>query len=114
MGFEGAMIKPLDSKYECKRSYAWQKAKLFQSDEFRIIDFEEGDGKYKGTLGKVIIDVNGVLVGCGSGFNDNERFDIWSNKDKYLGKWIEVQYQEKIEKTGSLRFPTVRGLRLDK
>jgi len=113
MGFEGAMIKPLDSKYECKRSYAWQKAKLFQSDEFKIVDFEEGDGKYKGTLGKVIIDVNGTLVGVGSGFSDNERFDIWNNKEQYLGKWIEVQYQEKIKKTGSLRFPTVKGIRLD-
>lgn len=114
LGFEGAMIKPLDSKYECKRSYSWQKAKLFQSDEFEIIDFEEGEGKYKGALGKVIINVNGVSVGCGSGFTDDERENIWNNKDTYLGKIIEVQYQEKIEKTGSLRFPTVKGIRLDK
>jgi DNA ligase-1 len=114
MGFEGAMIKPLDSKYECKRSYSWQKAKVFQSDEFRIIDFEEGDGKYKGTLGKVIVDVNGVSVGVGSGFNDNQRNEIWNDKEQYLGKYIEVQYQEKIEKTNSLRFPTVKSLRLDK
>lgn len=114
MGFEGAMIKPLDSKYECKRSYAWQKAKKFQSDEFRIVDFEEGDGKYKGTLGKVIVDVNGTLVGVGSGFNDNQRNEIWNNKEQYLGKYIEVQYQEKIEKTGALRFPTIKSIRFDK
>lgn len=114
MGFEGAMIKPLNSKYECKRSYSWQKVKPFFSDEFKIIDFEEGEGKYKGTLGKVIIDVNGVSVGVGSGWSDAQRNDIWSNKDYYRDKFIEVQYQEKIEKTGSLRFPTVKGLRLDK
>lgn len=114
MGFEGAMIKPLDSKYECKRSYAWQKAKIFQSDEFKIIDFEEGDGKYKGTLGKVVVDVNGVSVGVGSGFNDNQRNEIWSNKGQYLGKYLEVQFQEKIKKTGALRFPTVKSIRLDK
>lgn len=114
MGFEGAMIKPLDSKYECKRSYSWQKAKPFFSDEFKIIDFEVGEGKYKNTLGKVIVDVNGVSVGVGSGWSDTQRNEIWNNKDQYLGKFVEVQYQEKIEKTGSLRFPTVKGLRLDK
>ena len=114
MGYEGVMIKSLDSKYECKRSFAWQKAKLFKSDEFKIVDFEEGEGKYKGTLGKVIIDVDGVLVGCGSGFTDEERVEIWNNKEKYLGKYVEVQYQERIKKSGSLRFPTVKGIRLDK
>lgn len=114
MGFEGAMIKPLDSKYECKRSYAWQKAKLFESDEFKIIDFEEGDGKYKGTLGKVIIDVDSVSVGVGSGWSDAQRDDIWENQELYRGKYIEVQFQERIKKTGSLRFPTVKGIRLDK
>lgn len=114
LGFEGIMVKPLDSKYECKRSYAWQKAKLFFSDEFRIIDFVEGDGKYKGTLGKVIIDVNGISVGLGSGWSDSQRNEIWNNKEEYINKYVEVQYQEIIKKSGSLRFPTVKGLRLDK
>lgn len=113
MGFEGAMIKPLDGKYECKRSYTWQKSKVFESDEFAIIDFEEGDGKYKGTLGKVIVDVNGVAVGVGSGWTDADRNEIWTNKDKYLGNIIEVKYQERT-KDNSLRFPTVKSFRTDK
>jgi DNA ligase-1 len=113
IGFEGAMIKPLDGKYECKRSYTWQKSKVFESDEFKIIDFEEGDGKYKGTLGKVIVDVNGVAVGVGSGWTDADRSEIWGNKDRYLGSLIEVRYQEKT-KDNSLRFPTVKGFRIDK
>lgn len=113
-GFEGIMVKPLNSKYKAKRSYDWQKLKPFMSDEFRIIGFENGDGKYKETLGKVIIDVNGVQVGVGSGFSDSQRNDIWLNQNQYLGKYIEVQYQEKIEKTGALRFPTVKSIRLDK
>lgn len=113
-GFEGIMIKPLNSKYKAKRSYDWQKLKPFMSDEFNIIGFENGDGKYKNTLGKVIIDVNGVQVGVGSGFSDSQRNEIWLNQNQYLGKQIEVQYQEKIEKTGALRFPTVKSIRLDK
>ena len=86
---------------------------MFESDEFKIIDFEEGDGKYKGTLGKVIVDVNGVAVGVGSGWTDADRSEIWGNKDKYLGNLIEVRYQEKT-KDNSLRFPTVKGFRIDK
>jgi DNA ligase-1 len=113
-GFEGIMVKPLDSKYKAKRSYDWQKLKPFESDEFKIIGFEPGDGKLKNTLGKVIINVNGVSVGVGSGFSEAQRDDIWNNQQQYLNKWIEVQYQEKIEKTGSLRFPTVKNIRLDK
>lgn len=113
-GFEGIMIKPLNSKYKAKRSYDWQKLKPFMSDEFSIIGFEKGDGKYKETLGKVIIDVDGTQVGVGSGFSDTQRNDIWSNQSEYLGKQIEVQYQEKIAKTGALRFPTVKSIRLDK
>lgn len=114
LGYEGTMVKKVDSFYQCKRTYDWQKAKEFFSDEFIIIGFEEGDGKYKGTLGKVIIDVDGTKVGVGSGFTDEERKDIWDNQDLYLGMQIEVQYQEKIAKTGSLRFPTVKSIRYDK
>jgi len=110
-GYEGIMVKNTSALYECKRSTDWLKLKPFFSEEFAIIDFEQGTGKYKDILGKVIIDVNGVAVGCGSGFTDKQRKDIWNNKDNYLGKFIEVQYQEKIEKTGSLRFPTVKGFR---
>lgn len=113
-GYEGTMVKNADSYYQCKRSYDWQKAKEFFSDEFTIVGFEEGEGKYKNTLGKVIIDVDGVKVGVGSGFTDVERKDIWDNKNQYLGMQIEVQYQEKIAKTGSLRFPTVKSIRYDK
>jgi len=113
-GFEGIMIKPLNSMYKAKRSYDWQKLKPFMSDEFKIIGFEEGDGKYKGTLGKVLIDVDNVFVKVGSGFSDAQRNDIWLNQQQYIGREIEVQYQERIAKTGSLRFPTVKSIRLDK
>jgi DNA ligase-1 len=113
-GYEGTMVKNCKATYKCKRTYDIQKCKTFFSDEFVIVGFEEGDGKYQGTLGKVIVDVDGLQVGVGSGFTDEERRDIWNNQDKYLGMQIEVQYQEKIAKTGSLRFPTVKSIRYDK
>lgn len=114
LGFEGIMIKTLNGSYFCKRSYEWQKMKPFLSDEFEIIDFEEGEGRNERTLGKVIVSVDGVRVGVGSSFSDDERRDIWSHKEAYLGRLIEVQFQELIKETGSLRFPTVKGFRFDK
>lgn len=113
-GYEGTMVKNGFATYKTKRTYDIQKCKTFYSDEFVIVDFEEGDGKYAGTLGKVIVDVDGVLVGVGSGFTDEERHEIWNNKERFRGMQIEVQYQEKIAKTGSLRFPTVKSVRYDK
>ena len=29
---------------------------------------------------------------CGSGFTDEDRKEIWNNKEKYLGKIAEIQY----------------------
>jgi DNA ligase-1 len=110
-GYEGIMIKDVNGFYECKRGFGWQKMKPFFSDEYPIIGFESGTGKYKNILGKVIVDVDGVAVGVGSGFTDAQRMDIWNNQKQYLGRIIEVQYQEKIQKTGSLRFPTIKGFR---
>jgi DNA ligase-1 len=114
LGYEGTMIKDARSTYKCKRSFDWMKMKPFLDGDFEIIRIEEGKGKNKGRMGKVIIDVNGVEVGLGSGWNDEERVDMWENPNKYIGKIVEVQYQELIEKTGSLRFPTVKGIRYDK
>jgi len=112
-GYEGIMIKDYTAKYKAKRDYGWQKFKPFYTEEFNIIGFMQGEGKYQNTLGKVFIDVDGITVGCGSGFSDLQRDEIWNNKEKYLGQLIEIQYQEKIVKTGSLRFPTVKSIRKD-
>jgi DNA ligase-1 len=112
-GFEGVIVKDMDALYVCKRDYGWQKAKPFFDGDFEIIRIEEGTGKNKGKMGSVIIDVNGNECGLGSGWSDKEREDIWNNPNDYIGKIVEVQYQE-ITKDGVLRFPSVKGIRYDK
>lgn len=113
-GFEGTIVKDMDALYYCKRTYDWQKVKLFVDGDFEIVRIEEGKGKNKGRMGKVIIDVNGVEVGLGTGWTDQERIDMWNNQGRYISQIVEVQYQEVIEKSGSLRFPSVKGIRWDK
>lgn len=48
LGYEGLIIRNLDSKYEGKRSYGLQKLKGFQDMEFKIVGIKEGKGKLQG------------------------------------------------------------------
>lgn len=113
---EGCMLAR-DVTYKCKRHNGLLKVKTFHTADLRITGFEEGKGKNKGTLGSVIVNYNGNEVGVG-GFSDYLRDEIWNNKDKYLGRLIEVKY--KTESTNhsteaiSLQFPTFVRFRDDK
>jgi len=114
-GFEGLMLKTPDHYYQRgKRTYDWMKVKNVLDADLHIEGFFEGQGKYEGQLGGVIVLVNnGVEVRVGSGFSDQERVDIWNNKEVYLGKVIEVQYHEETP-DGSLRHPRFKRFRGDK
>lgn len=112
-GAEGCMIN-LDKPYEFKRSKTLLKLKVMNSCDLKIIGFEEGDGKYKGTLGNLICDYKGYQLGVGSGFDDGQRKEIWNNQEKYLNRIAEIQYFEETynDKGGlSLRFPVFKCVR---
>ena len=112
-GAEGCMIN-LDKSYEFKRSKTLLKLKVMNSCDLKIIGFEEGDGKYKGTLGNLICDYKGYQLGVGSGFSDKQREQIWNNQEKYLNRIVEIQYFEETynDKGGlSLRFPVFKCIR---
>ena len=117
-GEEGLMIniaKGKDSKYQCKRSNSILKAKKFYTMDLKIIGIEEGEGRLKGTMGRVNVEYKGGIVGVGSGFTDEERKDFFCNREKYIGRIMEVNYFEITtnEKDGmeSLRFPTYNSIR---
>jgi ATP-dependent DNA ligase len=61
--------------------------------DLKIAGFAEGEGKASGTLGKVELETtDGVYVGnSGSGFSDEERDEIWSNQDEWMGRCIEIE-----------------------
>lgn len=113
-GFEGIMIKDLNGLYEFKRSYNWMKMKPEASEDFEIVGFEEGTGKYQGKLGAIICKLpNEETVSVGSGYTDEEREEFWIKKTELLGQIIEVKFQEKT-KAWSLRFPVFVRFRRDK
>ena len=116
MGAEGTMINT-DKPYEFKRSKVLQKLKVMSTCDLRVIGFEEGDGKLKGTLGKIICNYKGFDLGVGSGFSEAMRNEVWNNQDKYLGKISEIQYFEETNNDEgglSLRFPVFKQWRFDK
>jgi DNA ligase-1 len=112
-GFEGVMIKDPEAPYRFGRGYEVMKLKAFHDVDLAIKGLLEGTGRHTGKLGSVIVDYNGVNVQVGSGFSDDLREDIWSNKDHFMGRMIEVRYQE-VTPDGSLRFPTFVCFRNDR
>ena len=112
-GYEGLMLKKADSLYRFKRTKDWVKMKPSESKTFKCIDVKEGTGKNKGKLGAIIIDYNGKKVQVGSGFSDEQREYYWKNKNKIIGKCVDVEYYS-VTNGKSLRFPRFIKVRDDK
>ena len=105
---EGLVLKKADAPYELKRSPYWCKVKDFFSADLKVLDAEEGTGKYEGMLGALWVDFNGVRVKAGSGYSDEQRKSFWK-KPPII---IEVEYKT-ITKDGSLQHPTFHKERDD-
>ncbi len=137
-GMEGAMLRSFNGKYKQGRSTMKEgyllKVKTFLDDEAVIVGFEEKmtntntketdergyskrSSKKEGlfpanTLGSLQVDWNGVVFNIGSGFNDEQRKEIWDNQEKYLGKFVTFKYQE-LSSYGVPRFPVFKWVRLE-
>ena len=98
---EGVIVN-LDTPYECKRTKNLIKVKKFYTYDLKVIGYEEGSGRLKGTLGSLIVDFKGNSVNVGSGFDDKTRNILWNMCDELIGRVIEVKYKEisKDKKTG--------------
>lgn len=111
LGYEGLVVKPMNYTYERKRSKHWMKVKAMDSYDLRVIGKYEGEGKYVGMLGGIIVDFKGVKVRVGTGFSDYERGKYWEEDIK--GNIAEVECHE-ITRDGSMRHPRFKGFRWDK
>lgn len=112
---EGIMVNIAGAVYEAKRTKNILKVKAMQDCDLKIIGFEEGTGKNKGTLGAIIVNYKGFEVRVGSGFTDEERVYSWEHQEELIGTIVTVQYFEETtnqkDNSLSLRFPIFRGFR---
>lgn len=112
-GHEGAMVKDLDAPYKFGRGPEVMKLKAFHDVDLKIERLLEGTGRHSGKLGSVVVNYHGVEVQVGSGFSDELRETIWSDPKNFVGRIVEVRYQE-VTPDGSLRFPTFVCFRNDR
>lgn len=121
-GFEGILIKDPAAPYECKRSVSWLKMKPVLTVDLTIIAVEEGTGKNEGKLGALICEGTDqgkfIHVNVGSGLTDEQRDEIWNDRESVIGQVVEVkadcitQSQDAEDKdTYSLRFPRFERFR---
>lgn len=116
-GGEGIMLRDPYATYQVgKRSDALIKYKKVQTMDLRIIDWNEGEGKYAGAIGSFVCETDDGSISVNvAGMSDDVRF---SNPEDWLGRIIEVAYfdisKSKTKDTLSLRFPRMKKVRDDK
>jgi ATP-dependent DNA ligase len=105
-----------DVPYFFGRSFDMLKYKKFFDKEFKIVDFEEGNGNLVGIAAAVICETeDGQTFKAGvMGTQDYAR-DLFSFKDLYKGKMATIVYQAltplKDGKGGVPRFGKMREIR---
>ena len=118
VGGEGLILRSPNGKYKYGRSTPKEqlsvKLKFFEQDEFEVVGFTErmhnaNQAKINelglqersshkdnlipmNTLGSLILKYNDDSFQMGTGFTDEQRQEIWDNRDKYLGKLASVRY----------------------
>ena len=111
-GYEGSILR-LDTPYKHGRSWGLMKFKDFHDAEARIVGYEAGKGKRKGTIGKFLMeDDAGIKFGCppGKGYTYADMTNMLENVHDYIGKEATFTYFERT-KAGSYRHPLFKTLR---
>lgn len=103
-GYEGSILKDWSGVFKDGTSNKQLKIKLKISAEMRIIGFLDGTigTKREGKVGSIIFkNDEGTIEGRCSGFTDDFLDELTNNKENYLGKIIEVEFNDLSRASGS-------------
>lgn len=104
-GYEGAMIRLPDMPYEFNsRSVGLLKMKEFEDDEFEIIGFKQGVGRYDGAIVFRCITKDGKEFDVKPRGPISSLREMWDNRETYTGKMLTVRYQS-MTPAGAPEFP---------
>lgn len=110
-GYEGIMLRNAAGIYCANyRSNDLQKYKEFMEEEYRIIDFTQGEGRDAGAVIWVCETADGKVFTVRPRGTLNQRRDWFNDGDSYIGKNLTVIYQELTE-DGKPRFPVGKFVR---
>jgi hypothetical protein len=110
-GYEGIMLRNAAGVYRANyRSNDLQKYKEFMEEEYRIIDFKEGEGRDAGAVIWVCETADGKEFTARPRGTMQQRQEWFNDGAKYIGKNLTVVYQELTE-DGKPRFPVGKALR---
>lgn len=108
LGGEGLMIREPKSKYERRRSKTLLKLKKFYDAEAVVIGYDPGKGRFTGAVGALRCKMEcGKIFSVGSGLTDKDH-----RRPPKIGSIITYKFQE-YTNSGSPRFPTFLGVRID-
>ena len=110
LGWEGIMCYSPDHIYsEGKRQNTSVKIKGRPTADLKCIGIEEGEGKYTGLIGSLILqDDKGRIVKVGSGLDDIDRY---THHNYFIGSMIEIEYEQILD---TYIQPTFKCVRKDK
>jgi ATP-dependent DNA ligase len=117
IGEEGIILKDPNAFWENKRSKSLIKFKGELECDLKIVDVEDGTGKYEGLLGALVCESEDGIIKTkvGSGFSDEDRAKI--KKQDVVGKVVAVKYNARIRSKHegeSLFLPIFVEIREDK
>lgn len=135
-GGEGLIGRNPKGRYKYGRSTPKEqlsvKFKFFEQDEFEVVGFEErmhnnneattNELGYTerssckenlipmDTLGSLVLRYGDSSFKVGTGFSDEQRQEIWDNKESYLGKLASIRYMS-VGQAVLPRIPSFQGFR---
>ena len=109
-GYEGSILR-VNDVYKCGRSWSLRKFKDFHDAEAVLIDWVEGKGKRKGTIGKFIaVDADGNEFGMPVMDNFKKLQTMFKEMQSWVGKEATFTYFERT-KANSYRHPLFKAIR---
>jgi ATP-dependent DNA ligase len=110
--YEGLIFRRSGDSYH--NNIGRQKVEV--SDDYYIVDANEGEGRLSGTLGSLSVasSISGEeVMRVGGGYSDALRDRIWSHRVSLNGTCVEVKGKAKFP-SGALRHPNFHRFRFDK